>query len=118
VQVAVVAVGVVKRAADDEVDVVTVGNRFVDAAGRVPATALHGGAGARAGAVHLQPVLVGVTLVRRVEVPVVQVIGVIAVADLPVAAAGAVVVVVSVVLRAGHRSPRGIVSLERTGVNP
>lgn len=102
-QVAVVAVGVVKGAPHDVVHVVAVGNGFVPASGRVPVVAFHGGAGAGAAPVHIEAVLVGVSLVGRVEVSVVQVIRMIAVADLPVPAAGAVPVVVLVVLAAGHR---------------
>ena len=117
-QVAVVAVRMVKRAADGEVNVVAVRDGVVTAERAVRLAALHRGAGARAAPVHLEPVLVGVVLVRRVEVPVVEIVGVAAVPDLAMAAAGAVPVVVVAVLTAGHRRARRIVSLERAGVNP
>jgi hypothetical protein len=113
VQVAVIAVGVVESPPDGEVDVVAVGDRLVPAAGGVPVGALHRGAGAGAAPVHLEAMLVGVPFVRRVEMPVVQVVGVVAVADLAVAAAGPVPVLVVVVLAAGHRRTGGIVSPER-----
>jgi len=102
VKVAVVAVRVMKGVADDEVDVVAVGNRLVGA-GRVAAAALHRSAGAGAAPAHLQPVLVGMPLVWRVEVPVVQVVGVVAMPHLAVPAARPVLVVVIPVLGAGHR---------------
>jgi hypothetical protein len=118
VKVAVVAVGVVESVADEVVGMVAVRDRLVDATGSVPAGALHRGAGAGAAPVHFQPVLVGVPLVRGVKVAVVQVVGVVAVADLAVPAAGAVHVAVVVVLAAGHPRTDPIVSLERNGVNP
>lgn len=105
-KVAVVAVRVVEGVADEEVGVVAVGNGFVPAAGRVPAVALHRGAGARTAPVHLEPVLIGVPLVRRVQMPVVQVIGVVAVPHHAVSAAGAVLVIVVSVLAAGHHFTR------------
>lgn len=113
-----VAVRVVKGVADEEVGVVAVGNGFVPAAGRMPAVALDRGAGARTAAVHFEPVLVRVPLVRRVQVPVVQVVRVVAMPHLTVPATGAVHVVVVAVLAAGHLCAGGIVSLERNGVNP
>lgn len=105
-QVAVVAVGVVEGATDDEVDVVAVGNGLVAAAGRVPAAALHRGAGAGAAPVHLEPVLVCVPLVRRVQMPIMQVVRVVSVAHLAVPAAGPVLVLVVVVPAAGHPRTR------------
>ena len=113
-----VAVGVVEGAADEEVGVVAVGNDLGPAAGCMPAVALHGGAGARTAPVHLEPVLVRMSLVRRVQVAVVQVVGVVAVRHPAVPAAGAVLVDVVAVLPAGHLRAGGIVSLERNGVNP
>ena len=99
VQVAVVAVRMVKRAAHLEVRVASVRNR----GGRVvAAVAFHGGAHARAPAVHLQPVLVRVRAVRRVQVAVVEVVGVVAMANPAVAAPGPVLVLVAVVGGAAH----------------
>lgn len=89
-QVAVIAVRVVERLPDGEVHVVAVRDRFVSAAGRVPVAALHGRTGARAAPAHVEAMLVGVPFVQRVEMPVVQVVLVVAVADLTVPAAGAV----------------------------
>lgn len=117
-QVAVVAVGVVESPPHGEVRVVAVGDSLVPAACRVPVAALHRGAGARAAPVHLEAMLVGVPFVRRVEMPVVQVVRVVAVANLAVPAAGAVPVFVVVVLAAGHRLERGIVSPNGVVVNP
>ena len=97
-----VAVRVVERARDLVVDVAAVRNGGV-AAGRAMALfALDRGADARPDAVDLEAVLVGVGLVRCVEVTVVQVVGVVAVPDRPVAATGSVNVVVAVVFTAGH----------------
>ncbi len=102
-QVAVVAVRVVEGPAHREVRVVAVGDRLVPAAGRMPVVALHRGAGLGAAPVHVEAVLVGMPVVRGVEVPVVQVVRMVAMPDLPVPAAGAVPVLVLVVLAAGHR---------------
>ena len=102
-----VAVRVVEGLADGEVRVVAVRDELVPAAGRVALAALHRGAGAGAAPAHLESVLVRVPLVGRVEVPVVQVVGVVAMPDLPVAAARAVPVFVVGVLAAGHGGSRG-----------
>lgn len=104
-QVAVVPVGMVEDPADEEVGVVPVRDRFVDAAGGVPAAAFHGGAAAGTAPAHLEPVLVRVPLVRRVEVSVVQVVGVVPMADLAVPAPRAVPVLVVRMLAAGHARP-------------
>ena len=117
-KVAVIAVGVVKGASHGEVRMVAVRDGLVPAAGRVPVIALHRGAGAGAAPVHVEAVLVGVSLVGGVEVTVVKVVRVVAVPDLPVPAAGAMPVLVLVVLAAGHRRILRIVSPEGTGVNP
>lgn len=101
-KVAVVAVGVVEDAADREVRMVPVRDRLVPAAGLVPLAAFHGGAGSGAAPAHLQTVLVRVPFVRGVEVPVVQVVGVVSVADLPVPAPRSVPVLVVRMLAAGH----------------
>jgi hypothetical protein len=118
VQVAVVAVGVVEGPSHGEIRVVAVGDGLVPAARSVPVVALHRGAGAGAAPVHVEAVLVGVSLVGGVEVTVVKVVRVVAVPDLPVPAAGAMPVLVLVVLAAGHRRILRIVSPEGTGVNP
>jgi hypothetical protein len=118
VQVAVIAVGVVESPPHDEVQVVAVRDCFVSATGRVPVAALHRGAGAGAAPAHLEAMLVGVPFVRRVEMPVVQVVRVVAVADLAVPAAGAVPMLVVAVLAASHRRTRGIVSPKGVVVNP
>jgi len=118
VKIAVIAVRVVEGPPHGEVRVIAVRDRLVPAAGRVPVAALHRGAGSGAAPAHVEAMLVGVLFVRRMEMPVVQVVRVVAVADLAVAAAGAVPVLVVVVLAAGHRRTRGIVSPEGVGVNP
>ncbi len=97
-----VSVPVVEDASHGVVRVVAVGDGLVPASGRVLLAALHGGAGAGTAPAHLEAVLVGVPLVGRVEMPVVQVVGVVSVAHLAVATAGAVPVLVAVVLAAGH----------------
>ena len=97
-----VAVRVVKRPRDLVVDVPAVRNGGVAAGGAVVLAALDRGADARPDPVDLEAVLVGVGLVRCVEVTVVQVVGVVAVPDRPVAATGSVNVVVAVVFTAGH----------------
>ncbi len=117
-QVAVVAVRVVQRAADGEIGMVAVGDRLVAAACPVRFAALHRGAGAGPNAVHLEPVLVGMPFVRGVEMAVVEVVGVVAVPDRAMSAAWAVTVLVAVVGPAGHASSAGIVALERAAVNP
>jgi hypothetical protein len=96
-------VGVVKRAVHVVVDVVAVRHGFV--AGLFVGTgagALDRCAGAWPPPVHVEAVLVGVALVRRVQVPVVQVVGVVAVPHGLVAAAVAVEVRVPGVLVAAH----------------
>ncbi len=117
-QVAVVAVRVVQRAADGEISVVAVGHRLVAAARSMRLAALHRRAGAGADAVHLEPVLVGVTLVRGVEVSVVEVVGVVPVPHGAMPAAGAVPVLVAVMRAAGHVPTGSIVALEGAAVNP
>ena len=111
-QVAVAAVRMVQRTVHVVVDVVAVRDRG-RAPRRVLALALDGRAGAGAAAIDVEPVLVGVPLVRRVEVAVVQVVGVVAVPDGLVAASVAVSMSVASVLLAAHASilpirPRGV----------
>jgi ABC-type Zn uptake system ZnuABC Zn-binding protein ZnuA len=93
----------VQRSVHVVVHVVAVRDRRVTGA-RVPsgAEALHGRAGPGPPAVHAQAVLVGVALVRRVQVPVVEVVGVVAVPHGLVTAAVAVAVGVLAVLLAAH----------------
>jgi hypothetical protein len=107
VQIAVPGVRVVESARDVVVDVVAVGNALVPAGGPVRLTALDGRAGARPRAIHLEPVLVEMVLVGRVQVPVMEVVRVVAVAHGLVAAARPVLVGVAVIFAAGHDGPPG-----------
>ena len=81
-----IAVRVMKVAADVIIDVIAVRNRLVAAAGAVDmarvmtAAAMVGGAVVGVGARHLDHVLVHVTLMGVVQVTVVQIVGVVAVA--------------------------------------
>ena len=77
------------------------------AGGRRALAALDGRAGVRPLAVHLEPVLVEVVVVGRVQVSVVEVVRVVAVAHGLVAAARTVLVLVTLVLAAGHVGPPG-----------
>ncbi len=105
VQVAVACVRVVESARDVVVHVVAVGHALVSAGGPVRLTALDGRACDRTSPVHLEPVLVEMALVRRVKVAVVEIVRVVAVAHGLVAAARPVLVLVTVVLAAGHVGP-------------
>jgi hypothetical protein len=121
VQVAVVPVRVVQRAVDVVVDVFPVGDGGVPASGTVPLGALDGRAGIGMPAIHLDRVLVHVPLVPAVKVPVVKVVGVVAVADGRVPAPGPVgVLVFSGVRRTDHSSLASapIVSFPAPPVNP
>ena len=100
-----VSVRMVERPVDAVVDVVAVGDRLVTAPWPVVADAFHRRAGGRLPAAHLEPVLVDVLPVRRVEMAVVQVGGVGPVPDLGGPATGAVRVRVLRVLLAGHPRP-------------
>jgi hypothetical protein len=106
-------VRVVERAVHVVIHVVAVGDGGVPRR-RVRDTALDGRAGAGPPPVHIEVVLVGVLLVGRVQVPVVQVVGVIAVLHGLVAATLAVPVGVLFVFVAGHGP---IVSLREGAVN-
>lgn len=114
-QVAVAGVRVVERAVHVVVHVIAVRNGGVPGV-RVPfrAGALDRRAGAGPPPVHVEAVLVGVALVGGVQVPVVEVVRVIAVADGLVPAAVAVAVGVLPVLLAAHG---GIVSRRGGAVN-
>ena len=102
-QVAVRSVRVVQRALHVVVDVVAVRDRRMARARVVTgAEALDGRAGPRPPAVHAEAVLVVVAFVRRVQVPVVKVVGVVAVLHGLVAAARAMAVGVLPVLLAAH----------------
>jgi hypothetical protein len=105
VQIAVPFVRVVERAPDVVVHVVAVRDALVAAGGPVPLAALDGRASGRQPAVHLELVLVEVVGVRRVKVPVVEVVRVVAVAHGLVAAARPVLMSVAPVLAAGHGGP-------------
>ena len=97
-QVAVACVRVVERSVHVVVDVVAVR----DGRGSRVTAALDRRARPRAPAVHVEAVLVGVPFVRRVQVALVQVVRVVAVADGFVAAALAVAMRVLSVLLAAH----------------
>ena len=102
-QVAVRSVRMVQSAVHVVVHVVAVRDRRVAGARVVSgAEALDGRAGPGPPSVDAQAVLVGVALVRRVQVPVVEIVGVVAVPDGLVAAAVAVAVGVLAVLLAAH----------------
>lgn len=105
VQVAVACVRVVESARDVVVHVVAVGHALVPAGGPVRLAALDGCAGDRPRPIHLEPVLVKVTLVGRVKVSVVEIVRMVAVAHGLVAAARPVLVGVAVMLAAGHDGP-------------
>jgi hypothetical protein len=107
VQVAVAGVRVVEGARDVVVHVIAVGNALVPAGGPVRLATLHGRAGDRPSAIHLEPVLVEVVVVGRVKVSVVKIVRVVAVAHGLVATARSVLVFVAVVLAAGHVGPPG-----------
>jgi ABC-type Zn uptake system ZnuABC Zn-binding protein ZnuA len=113
VQVAVAGVGVVERAVHVEVHMVAVGNGRVTRR-RVLDAALDRRAGSRPPPVHVEAMLVGVALVRSVQVPVVQVVGVVAVLHGLVAAAFAVPMLVLAVLIAAHLC---ILALRERAVN-
>lgn len=101
--VAVGAVRMVQVPVDEVVDVVAVGHGLVAAGGTVDVTGVMSRArvGRRAGpgvgAADLDAALVDVTVVQAMQVPVVQVVDVVAVPDGGVAAVGAVLVRVVVV---------------------
>jgi hypothetical protein len=115
VQVAVTGVRVVERAVHVVVHVVAVRDGRVPGANVRPAAgALHRSAGRRPAPVHVEAMLVGVLFVRRVQVPVVQVVGVVAVLHGLVSASFAVPVGVLPVLLAAHGP---IVSLRERRVN-
>jgi len=100
----VVAVRVVENAPDGEVHMVPVRDGGVPAALAVVVRALDRRADAGPGSIHVEGVLVGVPFVRRVEVPVVQVVGVVAVLDGAVSAIRTVRVSVIAVRGARHPS--------------
>ncbi len=103
-----VAVKVVERAVHEVVDVVAVRDGRVAASGAVLRGALHRGAGGRMAAVDLEDVLGDARAARRVEVPVVEIIRVIAMTDGPMTAARTVHVgVVVPVLHGDSPSWRG-----------
>jgi hypothetical protein len=114
VVVAVVAVRVMQVAVDQVVDVITVRHRLVPAAGAVlvarlvPFAAMLGRAAAGIAGRHLDHVLVDVVAVRMMQVTVVEIVDVIAMAHRAMPAIGPVLVrVIGVVrLRArGHGWP-------------
>lgn len=103
-----IAVEVVQRPVDEVVDVVPVRDGRVSAARVVPGRTLDGGAGGRVAPVHLQDVLGHTRGVGRVQVPVVEIIGVIAMTNDPVTAARPVLVrMIFPVLHGVSSSPSG-----------
>ena len=105
VRVAVVAVGMMQVALDEVVDMITVRHRLVPAAGAVNMTRLMAGAlvirraGIRVRPRHLEHVLVDMVAVRVVQMTIVQIVDVIAVADRGVAAGRTMHVRMAVVVR-------------------
>ncbi len=97
-----VAVGVVEGSLDRVVHVVAMRDGGMTAASAVAPAALDRGASPRPAPVHVEVVLVGVAGMRGVEVPVVEIVGMITMPDHPVAAGLAVLVGVPFVLAAGH----------------
>jgi hypothetical protein len=106
--VAVFPVGMVQVAADDEVDVIAVGNPFVTTrwsmgvVRRVLRTFVRRSAAARVRAAGREPMLVDVSVVSVVEVTVMEIVGVAFVGDGSMTAAIPVLVRVSGVLLACH----------------
>jgi hypothetical protein len=108
VEVAVIAVEVVQRAVDEVVDVVPVRDGGVAAAGVVPGRALDRGAGGRMAPVHVQDVLAHSRGDGRMQVPVVEIIGVISMANDPVTTSRPVLVQMLLpVLHGVSSSPNG-----------
>jgi hypothetical protein len=108
VEVAVIAVEVVQRPVDEVVEVVPVRDGGVPAAGVVLRRAFDGGAGGRVTPVHLQDVLGHTRGDGRVQVPVVEIIGVIAMTNDPVTASRTVLVrMILPVLHGVSSSPGG-----------
>jgi hypothetical protein len=114
VQVAVAAVRVMKGAGDVVVEVIAVRDSLVAAGSSVRLAALDRRARVRSFPVHLEAVLVEMVVVGRVQVPVMEVVRVVAVADGLVAAARPVLVGVTLVLAAGHVEPPRVSSRAST----
>lgn len=97
--VAVIAVRMMQVPVDEVVHMITVRHRLVPAAGAVlvPGLVLHGGLAGRAAvrvlSVDGDPMLIDVTLVRVVEMPVMQIIGVACVANGDMAAVAPVLMI-------------------------
>jgi hypothetical protein len=107
-------VGVVERARDVVVLVIAVRDSFVAAGSPVLFAALDGRARVRPFPVHFEAVLVEMVPVRRVQVAVVEIVRMVAVAHGLVAAARTVLVSVILVLAAGHVGPPLASSLAST----
>jgi len=88
----VVAVKVMEGAVDEVVEVVAVRDPRVRASRVVPGRALDGGAGGRASAIDGEDVLGHARFAGGMEVPVVEIIGVIAMPNRPMPAARSVLV--------------------------
>jgi hypothetical protein len=100
-----VPVRMVKGARHVVIDVIAVRNGFVSARGPVPVVALDGRARTGPRAIHFEPMLVEVARVGRVEMTVMEVVRVIAVADGLVSAFGPVLMGVFIVFATGHARP-------------
>ena len=108
------AVRVMEGAGDVVVQVIAVRDSLVAAGSPVRFAALDRRAGLRPFPVHFESVLVEMVLVGRVQVPVMEVVRVVAVAHGLVAAARPVLVGVTLVLAAGHVGPPRASSLAST----
>jgi len=108
------AVRVVKRAGDVVVQVIAVRDSLVAAGSPVRFAALDRRASGWPPAVHFEVVLVEMVLVGRVQVPVMEVVRVVAVPHGLVAAARPMPVCVTLVLAAGHVGPPRASSLAST----
>lgn len=96
--VAVATVGMMQMAIDEVVDVVAVGNGFVAAAGAVDmsgvmrATGVPRGAGSRVGGGEADRVFVDMTVMKMVQMAIVQIVDVIFMLDGGMTAAGGMLV--------------------------
>ena len=109
--VAVVAVWVVKVTIHEIIGMIAVRDGLVAAVGTMPVSGLVspaivvGGAFGRISSVHLEPVIIHMTLVRMMHVPVVKVVGVSIVQNSGVTAAGSVLMRMTLVCFVSHRAP-------------
>jgi hypothetical protein len=113
-QIAMAAVRVVKGTGDVVVQVIAVRDSFVAAGSPVRFAALDRRAHFRPFPVHFEAVLIEVVLVGRVQVPVMEIVRVVAVPHGLVAAARPMPVCVTLVLATGHVGPPRASSLAAT----